>query len=261
MVQGGLAADIVASLFDLNFAEVGIWATSSHTFRISNVLGPGIRHSDTHFSFATLTTGDTVYFYFDYTGRVLKFPTPAIQFHIRYFDRRGHRVVRTMTTTFTMTDNVSAIVASADDDVCRAAVATLAADKYREFGRLQNNDLFPETSICDVFGRSPTDVARFLAPTAYALSLGSAQLSGPFPLRGYPFRSGALYIPLPRRRAALLLADGEDVVRWSEEVKYPPIQNLIGTICRETTIEIVSPLSVGHPLLDHLRRCMAAEKK
>jgi hypothetical protein len=291
-----LPSAIVRSLFDPKLTEVFITIVHSTAFQVVDVLGCGVRNSDLMFALCVAGLDDTVYFYLDYDVGAIRFRSPGVQFQIRYMDALGRKIVRTMTINFSVADDVGSCIVNFD--VALSAVAAQAADKYREFTtldpisksfteskikilaaqdaqvRLARGDRVAAAQIVDglsnpgrllsplalaqVFGRSPPDVVRFLAPVGYALSLDSSEVVGPFTLTGRSVATGAYYIALPGGRGVLLLADAADVPTWAEALTHPPLSHAIAAICRESVVEILTrPVSGGHPLLTHIEKCIA----
>jgi hypothetical protein len=291
-----LPNEILSSLFETKFVDVIIYCLPSSILKVADILGPGFRRAEKQFALPSMGVGDTVYFYFDYNLPALKYLSPSAQFQVRYFDALGRRVIRQMSATFTLVDNMYTCAMNVNYDVYVAATVIRAAEQNRENAAIEAvhaslraakvgllNDTFAvlflleiekptkarleqaltkgagllsRAALSQVMGKSPRDVAAFMAPLAYRLELGAEALEGPFTVVGKQLQRGAWYVALPRR-GVVLLAPGEDADVWTQAVSAPPLQELIAAVCQEPLVEILTPAaSASHPLYVHIHKCI-----
>ena len=276
-----LPDEIVKSLFDPKFTDVVISATFSPCLKIKEIFGAGYWRSEQAFTVPALGANDAVYFVLDYDVSQMKMASPGVQFRVRYFDQHGRRVLRVISTFFSIVDNMNTCAMNAYYDVVSATLMHQALDKIREFGNLEafrtklqelrqgyledtfaklflmNTDPLSYQQVAScltygsalvdvlalpyVFGRCPTDVSRFISPICYPFNLYSPAMGEPFTANMRPLANGAYYVKLPDGHGAVLLAPTEDVALWSQAISEPPISELIASVCQETIIEILSP--------------------
>jgi DNA-directed RNA polymerase subunit RPC12/RpoP len=276
-----LPDEIIASLFELKLIDVIIYCLPSAVLKVADILGPGVRRAEKQFALTSICTGDTVYFYFEYNIATIKFLAPGVQFQVRYFDALGRRVIRQMTATFTLVDNMYSCATNVNYDVYIAGTVMRAIEKNREnteieavhaalraakVGFLDNTlamlfllqteklvqsrveqalkksaGLLSREALSQVMGKCPSDIAAFVAPLAYRLALGAEELEGPFTIGGRKLQRGAWYVVLPGGHGVVLLAPGEDADAWAQAVNVPPLQRLIASVCHETIVEILTP--------------------
>jgi hypothetical protein len=276
-----LPDEIIQSLFDLKFIDVIIYCLLPPSLKIADILGPGIRRGEKQFALTSMSIGDSVYFYFDYTLTTLKFLAPAAQFQIRYFDSLGRRVIRQMTATFSLVDNMYTCAINVNYDIHIAGTAIKVIEKNRLSGTIEavhtalhaaklgfiddtfaklfllqiekhirekleyafgkGQRLLSKAMLSQVMGRNPEDIVNFLVPVGYRFQIDSTEMEGPMLLNGRPIEVGAYYIAMPGKHGVVLLAAGEDVGVWSIAVNESPLRELIATVCRETVIEILAP--------------------
>ena len=276
-----LPTDLVNALAEPTFVDVLVYCVAPPYLKIADVKGNGIRRTEQSFSLTYLSPNDTIYIYFDYKVAKIDVPAPSIQFQVRYIDSKRRKYIRTISSSFTLVDNMSTVASSCDYDVYIASSFIRCADKFREtqsreatieelnkvsneligdkFARLffYNLPVLTRSKIENAFavgkhfltpenipmitGRGPIDISLFFAPEAYVFDLYSTQMQGPFTLSGRNIGTGALYIRLNNSRGLVLLADNQNIAQWIEAIGQPPISELIATVCREKVIEIVAP--------------------
>jgi hypothetical protein len=276
-----LPDEILRTLFEVKLVDVVIYCSPSSPLKVSDILGSGFRRADKQFALTSLGVGDSVYFYFDYEVPVVKFFSPAVQFQVRYFDALGRRVIRQMTTSFTLVDNMYTCSLNVDYDMCIAAIAVSVVDKNRAnpaiegvhealsevraglfddtFARLfllqiekvmrhrleesltKGRELLSRVALSQVMGRHPQDIVSFLAPLGYHFGLDSESMEAPMLLRGHPIETGAYYIVMPNRHGIILLAAREEVEVWARAVNEVPLKDVIATVCQERVVEILAP--------------------
>ncbi|OHT03519.1 hypothetical protein TRFO_29131 [Tritrichomonas foetus] len=276
-----LPTDIINTMLEPTYVDVLIFTIMPPCFKIADVKGNGLRRSEQTFTIPYMSPNDTVYFYIDYNVGKIDQASPSVQFQVRFIDAKHQRYIRTMSTAFTLVNNISTVASLCDYDVFIASSYIRCIDKAREFDTSSaaleelskvrgefTNDSFSKlfflsldpltrqkiecalsvgkhflipTNYPMILGRSPIDISRFFAPLAYKFNLYSTELQGPFTLSGCRINSGALYIQLNNSRGLVLLSDNEDVNKWVEAVGQSPISDLIATICHERVIEIIAP--------------------
>lgn len=276
-----LPTDVVNTLAEPTFVDVLLFSVISPYLKIVDVKGNGIRRSEFGYSVTYLSPNDTIYVYLDYKTSKIEVPAPAVQFQVRYIDSRRRKYVRTISSSYTLVDNMNTVATLCDYDVYIASCFIRCVDKAREFGSRQAaleeldkiNDEFIGDKFARLFyynlpaltrskienalvagknflvpeyyplitGRGPIDISLFFAPEAYIFDLYSTQMQGPFTLSGRNVGAGAMYIRLNNSRGLVLLADNQSIPQWVEAINQPPISELIASVCREKVIEIVSP--------------------
>jgi hypothetical protein len=122
---------VIRTLFDVKFIDVVIYCLLSPGLKVADILGPGFRRADKQFALPSMAADDCVYFYFDYDCRALKYLAPSAQSQIRYFDAYGRRIIRQMTATFSLVENMYTCAINVNYDVHIAAVAIRAVEKHR----------------------------------------------------------------------------------------------------------------------------------
>lgn len=276
-----LPGEIVKSLFDPKFTDVVIFSVMSPCFKVKEIFGAGYWRSEQAFTVPALGANDSVYFVLDYDVSQVKTAAPGIQFQVRYFDQEGRRVLRVISTWFSIVDNMNTCAMHAYYDVVAATLMHQALDKIREFGSMEafrakleelkkgyiedtfaklflmNTDavsfqrvtncltyggsLVDKVALPSIFGRCPSDVSLFLSPVCYAFNLYSNTMGEPFTANVRPIQGGAYYVKLPDRHGVILLAPTEDVGLWSQAISEPPLSELMASVCQETIVEILSP--------------------
>jgi hypothetical protein len=295
-----LPNEMVRSLLAFKPIDLVIIAVFSPAFKIVDILGSGVRRSVKSFALNSMAPGDTAYFYFDYQAETIKEGATSVQFQVRYFDALGRKIMRIMNHKFAVVDSmytcalnvnydmyIAAVVVRAVEharelmgmDAVRASirrsrvellddpfvkllllnVEKLAMDQVREV-LMNGRRLLTRRALADVMGRCPADIVSFLAPVAYAFGLTSTAMVGPFIINRRPIQGGAYYVLLPGKRGVVLLGNTEDVDVWAGAVNESPIADLIATVCREDTVEIIAPsTSAGHPWYIHIMKCFESE--
>lgn len=261
--------------------NVEVTANFNPFFKLNDIVGAGETSGNMVFNSNCLQTGDSIYFYFDYTKEKMDISFPTFQFIVTYRDMYGKRKANTFTISFGLVDNLCVLFQKMNMNVHIAQ----AVHKTIKTGRKNNDEIlmlnvankmkdasinnnisklflasFKDNTMkilssaytniiktlnypraAEIFGRNPQEVSLYFAPLCYKLALDSSELGSMSVLNGNLALKDALYIRINPSKAVLLLPVSEDVQKWIQTAREFPLSGVFSKIDHPESIEIMTP--------------------